>query len=146
MKVYLDTCSLQRPLDSRGQLRIVLEAEAVLGILGLVESGDVELVTSDALLFEVRRNPNMVRQEYALQALSLARVHANLTAQAEARAAELNRAGLSPMDALHLALAESANVDYLCTCDDRFLRAAGALSAAAVRVVSPLVLIQELGQ
>ncbi|HZU35939.1 MAG TPA: hypothetical protein VFA18_08525, partial [Gemmataceae bacterium] len=30
MRIYLDACSLQRPLDDRGQPRIHVEAEAVL--------------------------------------------------------------------------------------------------------------------
>ena len=57
MKVYLDTCSLQRPLDSRTQIRIGLEAEAIMGIINLCEDGTLELVSSDVLLFESRRNP-----------------------------------------------------------------------------------------
>jgi len=32
-KVYLDLCSLQRPLDTKTQIRIAMEAEAVLGII-----------------------------------------------------------------------------------------------------------------
>lgn len=42
MKIYLDTCSLQRPLDSRNQVRIIVEAEAILGILSLFESGRID--------------------------------------------------------------------------------------------------------
>lgn len=37
MKVYLDSCCLQWPLDDRNQIRIALEAESVLGILKLIE-------------------------------------------------------------------------------------------------------------
>ena len=37
MKIYLDTFSLQRPLDDRRQLRISLEAEAILSIIKLIE-------------------------------------------------------------------------------------------------------------
>ncbi len=59
MKIYLDTCSLQRPLDSKTQIPIILEVEAVLGILTFCESGDVEIVSSEAFLFEVERNPNL---------------------------------------------------------------------------------------
>lgn len=33
MKVYLDTCSLQRPLDNKTQLRVLLESEAEPGLL-----------------------------------------------------------------------------------------------------------------
>ena len=39
MLLYLDMCSLQRPLDDKTQLRIALEAEAVLGILALCQAG-----------------------------------------------------------------------------------------------------------
>jgi len=49
MRIYLDACSLQRPLDDRTQPRINVEAEAILTILNLVESGDLELLSSEAL-------------------------------------------------------------------------------------------------
>jgi hypothetical protein len=58
MKVYLDNCSLQRPLDSKTQIRISLEAEAVLGILALIEVGNLELISSEVLRFEIGRSPN----------------------------------------------------------------------------------------
>jgi hypothetical protein len=51
MRIYLDTCSLQRPLDSKTHVRIILEAEAILGILALCESGKIELISSEVLLF-----------------------------------------------------------------------------------------------
>jgi len=55
VKVYLDMCSLQRPLDSQDDVRVATEAQAVLGILRLCESGRVALVGSDALLFELEK-------------------------------------------------------------------------------------------
>ena len=68
IRIYLDTCSIQRPLDSKTQIRIALEAEAVLGILTLCEEGAVELV--DALTFEIERTPNLARREYAREVLT----------------------------------------------------------------------------
>jgi hypothetical protein len=35
MKIYLEMCGLQRPLDTKTQVRITVEAEAVLGLLAL---------------------------------------------------------------------------------------------------------------
>jgi len=52
MKVYLDVCAIQRPLDTPSHLRIAIEAEAVLGMLALCESGKIEIVSSDALVRE----------------------------------------------------------------------------------------------
>ncbi len=48
------------------------------------------------------------------------------------------------MDSLHLAVAEKANVDYFCTCDDKFLRRAKAIPDLRTVVVSPLELIEVL--
>jgi hypothetical protein len=72
MKVYLDNCALQRPLDSPTQIRIVLEAEAVIGLIGLIAGGQVDLVSSEVLDFEVRRNRRSERRAYALAVLAKA--------------------------------------------------------------------------
>ena len=39
MRLYLDVCCLNRPFNDRTQIRIRLEAEAVLTILTLIEQG-----------------------------------------------------------------------------------------------------------
>ena len=41
MRIYLDCCCLQRPLDDQTQPRIKVEAEAVLAILSSVQAGEV---------------------------------------------------------------------------------------------------------
>ena len=144
MKIYLDTCSLQRPLDSKSQIRIILETEAVLGLLSLIESKQVDLVSSEALLFEAERNPNMVRRQYALEVLSKADTFVVLNEQVEQLAEALIAEGIKPLDALHLACAEEAEADYLCTCDDQFLRRAKVLKKVGVGVVSPIELVGEM--
>lgn len=144
MKVYLDTCSLQRPLDSRTQIRISIEAEAVLGIIGLVEDGELELVASDVLLFETRRNPRSERRAYAMDVLDKANAFIEMSASIRERSAELERNGLKPLDALHLATAEAAEVDYFCTTDDKLLKRGKVAARKGVRVVSPIELIEEL--
>ena len=146
MKIYLDNCSLQRPLDSKTQIRIILEAEAVLGILALCGSGQVELISSDALIFEIERTPNIARQEYTLEVLSTAKVFVELNDQVEERAREFNAIGVKPLDALHLASSEAAQADYFCTCDDRFLKKAKTIKGLQTKVVSPVEVIGEIEQ
>lgn len=143
-KIYLDTCSLQRPLDSKTQVRIILEAEAVLTILGLCETEELSLVASDVLQFEIERNPNVTRQEYALEVLAKANVFVDLDENIEKRAKELTGKGIKALDALHLASAEVGKVDYFCTCDDQFLKKAKSIEGLLVSVVSPLELIGEI--
>ena len=86
MKIYLDTCSIQRPLDNKTQMRIILEADAILGILSFCEGGEVELVSSDFLRFEIERTPNITRQEYAWEVLAQASLHIRLSPKVEQRA------------------------------------------------------------
>jgi predicted nucleic acid-binding protein len=144
MKIYLDTCSLQRPLDSKTQLRIIIEAEAVLGIVNLCETGQLELLASDALLFEIHRNQNPIRRQFALKILSKATQFVEITEQIEKRACELVEQEIKPIDALHLALAEHAEADYFCTCDDRLSRRAKSLENLLTNVVFPTELILEI--
>ncbi len=144
MKVYLDMCVVQRPLDTPTHLRIALEAEAVLGILALCEQGEIEIVSSDALLYEARRNPHPLRREYALAVLAQAKEHLKVSQEAEERAKWLEGQGIKSLDALHLALAEIGGVDYFCTVDDKLLKRARRLKGVSVNVVTPVELIEEM--
>jgi predicted nucleic acid-binding protein len=122
MQVYLDTCSLQRPLDDRSQPRIAVEAEAILGILGLCETGVIDLVSSEVLQFEIDQIRNPQRKALILQILAGAHTTIQLTDIMALRAKQLELSGIKTFDALHLATAETAQVDYFCTCDDRLLK------------------------
>jgi hypothetical protein len=90
MKIYLDTCSLHRPLDDKSQPRIALEAEAILAILSLCEQEQLTLVSSEVLTFEVDRNPHPQRKAFvtkywheqntrlsSVQQLSIEQKHSN---------------------------------------------------------------------
>jgi len=75
---------------------------------------------------------------------ALAKAFIPLTPEAKEMASQLLQHGVKPLDALHLALAEAAAVDYFCTCDDRLRRRAKRIRGLQVKVVSPLELIQEV--
>jgi predicted nucleic acid-binding protein len=146
MKIYLDMCSLQRPLDTKAQLRVAVEAKAILGIIALCEAGQAELIASEALVFEIERNPHPVRKRYAVEVLSKAKrfVHADSKVAAQARTFHV--LGIKPLDALHLASTVEAQADYFCTCDDRFLNRAKTVGTLPTKVVSPLELIAEVAR
>ena len=83
-------------------------------------------------------------KEYALVALSQAKISVALNEQIEKRARELNGIGFGPLDALHLASAEEAKADYFFTCDDRLLRKAKSLSGLKTKVTTPIELAGEI--
>jgi predicted nucleic acid-binding protein len=144
MKIYLDMCSIQRPLDTKTHPRIAVEAEAVLGILTLCEAGEVELMTSETLRFELDRNPHPIRKTYALDVLAKATVSIETDTQIEAQARAFQTKGIKPLDALHLASAVVAKADYFCTCDDRFLKRAKTMDTGHTKVFSPIELFMEV--
>ena len=144
MKVYLDMCSIQRPLDSRDQVRVALEAEAILGILRICQAGRLEIIGSEVLHFELRNNPDPVRREYAEGVLKRATIFQPTSDQVELRAGRLRAAGLKPIDALHLASALEADADYFCTCDDRLVKRARSADTGRTRVLLPVELAAEV--
>ncbi|MEW6127649.1 MAG: PIN domain-containing protein [Acidobacteriota bacterium] len=144
MKIYLDNCSLQRPLDSKSQIRILLESEAVLFIIELCEKNLVELISSQVLLFEINQSVNLARKEFALEVLQYSTTVVTLDEEIKNRAKEIAAAGIMALDALHLAAAEIGGANYFCTCDDKLLKKAKALVKPTLTVVSPLQLLEEL--
>ncbi len=144
MKIYLDMCSLQRPFDDRNQLRVLVEAQAVLGVLALCDSGKVELLASEVLVFETDANPDPVRRDFALQAMAKATQFVITNELIKTQAQAFIAAGIKPLDALHLASAVDAKADFFCTCDDRFLKKARSFATGQTKVVSPLELVTEL--
>lgn len=146
MRVYLDMCTIQRPADDQSQWRVYMEAQAVLGIITLVERGELDLVGSAALLVEHAPNPNQQRRQVTERTLSLATDVIPVTPAVDRRAATYRESGMKPMDAVHLASAVEAGVDFFCTCDDRFLRRAKSADTGLTRPVSPLELIEEVAK
>jgi predicted nucleic acid-binding protein len=144
MLVYLDTCSIQRPFDDQSQLRIALEAEAVLQVIQLVEQERVELLASEMLLVETEQNPNPRRRRFATEVLGLASDFVEVDSEIESRARAYNQAGIGPADALHLASAVEAEADVLCTTDDRFLRRGREVDTGPTRVLTPIELIDHI--
>lgn len=144
VRVYLDSCAIQRPLDTYSQIRIALEAEAVLGIVAFCDAGQLELVSSEALEYETEQNPWPIRKAHAQAILTKALIIVPVDEAVRQRAEGLEKRGLKPLDALHLACAEVVGADYFCTCDDQFLRRIKRFQRLTVKAVSPVELIQEL--
>jgi len=138
-RIYLDVCRLNRPFDDQTQDRIRLEAEAVLVILKHAESGECLWAGSEALDLEIAETPDPRRRARVRLLAQQAHETVSVREAGRMRARELQALGFRAMDALHVACAESAKVDYLFTTDDRMLRAAARHSAALrVKVINPL--------
>ena len=144
MRLYLDNCCLQRPLDDQTHPRIRVETGAVFAILAAIQSGDHQLISSVALEYEIGRIPGDDRRAEVLSVLTLATERLEISDDVEAAALVIEQSGISAMDALHLALASDAKADYFCTCDDALFRKAQALANLNCKVITLLGLVPEV--
>jgi predicted nucleic acid-binding protein len=146
IKIYLDCCALQRPFDDQRQPRIKVESEAVLAILAMVEAGEVTLVSSDVLEYEIRRILDTARLQEVLSLFGLARERILQNPVVTNLARSLVVSNIKPLDALHLASAQVGAVDFFATTDDKFLKVAQNLPQISCKVISVLELLREVSQ
>jgi len=143
-KIYLDCCSLQRPFDNRSQLRIHVEAEAILAVLSLFESGKVFLLSSEITEYEINRIADQDRKFFCLEYLKKMSTRVSLNKEVKDLAKNYSTRSIDSVDALHLASANFGEADYFCTCDDKLYKKASILKLDVMKVVKPLELIEEI--
>ena len=145
MKVYLDVCCLNRPFDDQTQIRVHLEAEAIISIIKQVENNTWKWISSDAVAYEISKTPNEERQERLWAAESQATMRMSLTDSILRQAEELQTLGFTTYDALHLVFAIVANVDVFLSTDDKLIKRAQRYSEdIAIYVANPLSWLQEV--
>ncbi len=144
MKIYLDNCAIQRPLDDKSNLRNRIESEAVMGLIELFEQKKIEIVNSDVLIYELNNTPDIERIYFGRKVLSLCTVTLKINNYVKEKALEFEKTGIKPIDALHLSLAVVNEIKYLCTCDDKFIRKAQSIKNINTKVILPTDLIKEV--
>jgi predicted nucleic acid-binding protein len=118
--VYCDTNVYCRPFDDQSQPRIKAETDAFLGILERAQDNRIALVSSDILVAEVRRIPDVPKRRLVELYLAYCAQRISATLKVVQIADELvKQCQLKPKDAFHIASACEAHVPYCLTCDDR---------------------------
>ncbi|MGH9439740.1 MAG: type II toxin-antitoxin system VapC family toxin [Terriglobia bacterium] len=144
MKIYLDACCLSRLTDDQTQPRVRWEAEAVERVFQSIQHRLAIWVSSEALLDEILQNPIPKRRAEAQALFKFSSEIYQIDAATSDRARQLEAAGYGSYDALHLAAAESAKVDFLLSTDDRFVRKAfRGLGSPLVAVRNPVSWVKE---
>ena len=145
MKFYLDVCCLNRPFDDQTQIRVHLEAEAVIAIIGQVENDAWQWISSDAVAYEISKTLNEERQERLWSMESSATTRIALTDSILSKAAKFQQLGFTTYDALHLVFAIEANVDAFLSTDDKLLKRARRYSEEIpISVANPLSWLQKV--
>ena len=142
--LYFDGCCLNRPFDDQTQIRIRLEAEAVLLIIFQLRLSGWEWIGSDVLSYEIDRMPDPERRLRVESLMSGIGRRVLLEPGMVSRAEDFMQLGLNAYDALHVVSAESGGAEALLTTDDRFIRAVRRnASKFNVRVTNPLRWLEE---
>lgn len=144
LKLYLDNCCYNRPFDNLEQEKINLEANAIENIFRKHINKEVEIYKSMAIDFEISKikSDNKRRQvEDLYDAMEL--IEIDYSEEIKQIAIELRQYNIKDMDSLHLAFAESENVDYFIT-TDRLLINASKRSNLKIKVINPIEFIMEV--
>lgn len=144
-KIYFDTCCINRPFDDQTQVRVRLEAEAMLFILSRIENGEWEWVGSEVLMDEIEQTLDTQRLSRVKLLSDFVQDVIEVNEKEVKRAKELQKEGFQVFDALHIACAESGKADVFLSTDDRLLKQAKRVSKRLkVRVENPLAWVEEM--
>ena len=144
LKIYLDNCCYNRPFDDLKQEKISLESNAIESIFANKVNKKIEIYKSMAIEFELSKikNDNKRRQvEDLLDSMDL--IEIEYSQEIKKRAIELTKYNIKDMDALHIAFAESKNIDYFIT-TDRLLINASKRAKLNIKVINPVEFIMEV--
>jgi predicted nucleic acid-binding protein len=124
MKIYLDTCCLNRPFDDQRQPRVRLESESVTLILEKIHKRELEWIGSDILVYELGQTHDAERRERLILLARQSKQTIETTEKILDRAETIESSGFESYDAIHLASAEQAKVDIFLTTDDNLIKIA----------------------
>ena len=144
IKLYLDNCCYNRPFDDLSQEKISLEASAIEFILREHLKNELKIYKSLAIDFEISKikDGNKKKQvENLYDSLNLLNVE--YTNEIRKRAVDLRQYNIKDMDALHIAFAESAKVDYMIT-TDRILINASKRVELTTKLLNPVNFVMEV--
>lgn len=145
LRVYLDTCCINRLFDNQTQARVQRETQAITQILDYFLTVRWDWLSSVILEDEVNADTDSERRSRVKSVMEHVHHTLSIGIAEEVRAEELENLGFKHYDALHIACAESGGADVLLTTDDRMLRLAKRHSAQLhVRVENPYTWLQTI--
>lgn len=128
VRIYLNSCVYNRPFDDyQMDEKIFVEAMAFYVVLHWVENNKIQLISSDALLYECEQIIDTERKRRVRTYLKRAIHFVELSEQIIERARIINSYGFKSIDALHIAMAESGLAEYFVTCDNSIIKRGKAL-------------------
>ena len=140
MRIYLDSCTFNRPFDDQNQLKIKLETEAKLFIQQGILNGTYELLWSYILEYENKQNLFIDRRNTIYDWKSIAKIHCDENNKIIEYAENLKKINIRTKDALHIACCVYTNSDYFITTDKQLFN----LKLDDIKIINPVTFIHEM--
>ncbi len=138
-KLYIDNCCFNRPFDDQKQIRIRIETEAKPHIQQKIVQGEFQLAWSYILDYENFNNPFSNRRHLITRWKYKAFTHVLENKTIIKNGLFLEKNGIRPKDALHVACSVEAGCDYFVTTDDGIIKKMKDLNI--IKTISPIELI-----
>jgi len=138
MKIYLDHCCYNRPFDDQNGIMIRIETEAKLFIQHEIYTGRIDLVWSSMNDYENNDNPSLEKSERIAVWRGIAKEIVKTNDEILNNALKLEKTGLKPKDALHIASAIAARCDFFLTTDKGILNK----QQIGIRAINPVSFVE----
>ena len=119
LKIYLDICCYNRPMDNQSQIKIRLETEAKLFIQSAIHDGKYSLVWSYMLDYENAANPYEEKKNAIAPWKEIAEYYCPSSEDILSTGRNIIKYGIKIKDALHIACALKSGCLYFITTDDK---------------------------
>lgn len=140
MLIYLDNSFLNRSFDNLDIPLNRVETEILFWILDLIYKEKVILVNSSLIEYENSFNPFLERKSFVEEVLSRAKIYQNVNEKIYNRAKKIAKQfEIKSLDALHLATAKEAKVDFFITCDYNLIKK----FKGELKIISPTKFLEE---
>lgn len=144
LKIYLDNCCYSRPFDDLTQEKNNLEAQAIKVIIKKYYNKEIKIYTSDALVFEMSNIKDIIKRKKVLEVYNkLNLTNIEFSDKIIKRAYEIRKYNIKDMDSLHIAYAESSNIDYFITTDKLLINTSNRVELKT-KVINPINFIMEV--
>lgn len=144
LKIYLDNCCYSRPFDDLTQEKNNLEAQAIKVIIKKYYNKEIKIYTSDALVFEMSNIKDIIKRKKVFEVYNkLNLTNIEFSDKIIKRAYEIRKYNIKDMDSLHIAYAESSNIDYFITTDKLLINTSNRVELKT-KVINPINFIMEV--
>jgi hypothetical protein len=140
LRLYLDSCTFNRPFDDQNQLKIKLETEAKLFIQQGILNNKYDLVWSYILEYENNQNEFADKRNTIYGWKNIAKIYCLENDEIIEYAENLKIKNIRTKDALHIACSVYTNSDYFITTDKQLFN----LKLDDIKIINPLTFINEL--